>query len=193
MNNFLDIELRTNFYVSSTSESTLCSDLMALGYFIKVDKDNFSDVVDAVHIKNHKFKHSRLVSLAERYPFILSRRHKIIIKKALILRVFNYIYNSDIKAKDFISFLHSFRSYRYDNNLSGYDFNNLLYGYFIPNNSNGRKEFAIAKYTKLTDVYSQDELLEIINDFYLFCVTNCDENILPFVTEAILRSVNEEN
>jgi len=195
MNNFLDLELRSNFYIyPHSATNTLTADLMAIGHFIKIDNDNYSDVVDAINILNNdELRNSTLAELAKKSPFVFSRRLKTTIKKALILRVFNHIYNSDIKAKDFISFLNHFRSYRYEHNLASYDFNNLEYGFFLSDNANGHKEFGIAKYIKLTDIFSKDELLEIINDFYLFCVTNCESQIVSYVVEAMSLAVNEEN
>jgi len=151
MNNFINLDL-TLLYISSWhSETVLQSRLMAKGYFInitseireKILRQHYENNINLsnITVENMNF----LEEVQEESPFIITRRHKVLVRKALFFRMFYHLYNSDIKVSDFFQFISHFNNFRYSKNLNAYDFTRLEYGGFLSENSNGLREFAVGE------------------------------------------------
>ena len=197
MNNFLNIDNESKYVSAYESNNGLQAKLMSRGYFIKIT----DQISDELHQYNFTVENDYTFSKAnekllrdyeKESPFIITKRQKGLAKKAIFLRMFYHVYNSDIRIKDFLTFINGFNHFRFKNNLNAYDFTRLEYGEFLSQNANGYKEYGLAKYIKLTDTFAMSELEEFGQEFLQFAYENYSNEIVEYLEMALVKAITED-
>ena len=198
MNNFIDLEHRQSYISRYQSNSVLQSRLMGLGYFINITTEITTEIVNREEFSVYRLSEpsnelkTLLLDLEKNSPFIITKRHKNLVKKAIFLRMFYNVYTSNIKVSDFFEFIRMFNNFRYTNNLNAYDFTRLDYGEFLSENAQGFREFALAKFVKLTDIFTTEELETFGSEFLDFGYEHYSDEINGYLEAALVKAITEE-